>query len=72
MIYSQPENIKKYIKWYFGRGGEMVEKYETSFIVYLARKGEKSILDMNYEEIVANLEKFQKDPEYNPFMKETG
>ena len=72
MIYSRPEIIKEYIDWYFNEGKKKIDRYETSFIVYLVRKGEKSILDMNYEEIVANLEEFQKDPEYNPFMKETG
>ena len=72
MIYSQPENIKEYIDWYLYQGylgGEAVRKYETSFIVYLAKKGEKSILDMNYEEIVANLEEFQNDPENKAFMQ---
>ncbi|WP_155839026.1 hypothetical protein [Butyrivibrio sp. LB2008] len=69
MIYSQPEIIKEYIDWYFNEGKKKIDRYETSFIVYLVRKGEKSILDMNYEEIVANLEEFQKDPEYNPFIE---
>jgi len=72
MIYSQPPNIKYYVEWYWtiGQGENMIREYRTSFIYYLAKKNKQPYWEMNYEEVIANLEEFQKDPEYNPFLEE--
>ena len=71
-IYSQPENIKRYIDWYFIENNKKIDRYETAFIGYLVEKGENPrYYALSYEELISNLEEFQKDPEYNPFMQES-
>ena len=69
-IYSQPSNVKEYIHWYYtdGQGGEVVHDYSSCFRVYLMEKGKPHYMEMSYEEVVANLEEFQKDPEFKAFM----
>ena len=70
MIYSQPENIKRYIDWYFKEKKKNIDRYEIAFIGYLVEKGEnRPYTTLSYEEVIANLEEFQKDPEYNPFIE---
>ncbi len=69
-IYSQPSNVKEYIHWYNtdGQKGKVVHDYSICFGVYLMEKGKPDYMEMSYEEVVANLEEFQKDPEFIAFM----
>ena len=69
-IYSQSENIKDYIEWYFCGGKEKIHDYMNYFIGYICDNGYHSFNEMSYEEVAANLEGFQKDSEHNPFIKE--
>ena len=70
-IYSQPSNVKEYIHWYYtdGQKGKVVHDYSIWFGAHLLSKGISSYREMIYEEVIANLEEFQKDPEYNPFIE---
>ena len=70
-IYSQPSNVLEYIHWYNtdGQKGKVVHDYSIWFGAYLLSKGISSYREMSYEEVIANLEEFQKDPEYNPFIE---
>ena len=70
-IYSQPSNVKEYIHWYYtdGQKGKVVHDYSIWFGAHLLSKGISSYREMSYEEVIANLEEFQKDPEYNPFIE---
>ena len=70
-IYSQPSNIKGYIDWYWtiGQGENTIREYKDHFIYFLAQKRKPPYWEMSYEEVIANLEEFQKDPEYNPFIE---
>ena len=72
-IYSQPSNVKEYIHWYYtdGQEGEVVHDYSIWFGAHLLSKGISSYREMSYEDLISNLEEFQKDPEYNPFMQES-
>ena len=69
-IYSQPSNVKEYIHWYYtdGQKDKVVHDYSSCFGAYLMEKGKPNYWEMSYEEVVANLEEFQKDPEYIAFM----
>ena len=70
-IYSQPPNIKGYIEWFWaiGQGSTTIRKYRKHFVYFLAQKRRPLFWEMSYEEVIANLEEFQKDPEYNPFLE---
>ncbi|WP_026514559.1 hypothetical protein [Butyrivibrio sp. LB2008] len=70
-IYSQPPNIKGYIDWFWtiGQGEDTIQKYKKYFIHFLAKKSRPPFWEMSYEELISNLEEFQKDPEYNPFLE---
>ena len=72
-IYSQPPNIKAYIDWSYikatGYGNDLIHDYSSCFGAYLIEKGKPPYREMSYEEVVANLEEFQKDSEYKAFMQ---
>ena len=68
-IYSQSENIEKYIAWYFEGGDEIIRNYENDFICYLYDKGYEPYWEMSYEEVETHLEEFQKDPEPKVFLQ---
>ena len=72
MVYSRPQNVNDYIDWFFCGGDDLINEFEDYFISYLIDKQKPPYKDMSLEEVIANLEEYQKDPEFNPFMKETG
>lgn len=68
-IYSQPENIEKYIIWYIRRAN-VIDSYRIDFSFYLHDSGYKPYKEMSYEEVETHLEEFQKNPEYNSLIEE--
>ena len=69
MVYSRPQNVNAYIDWFFCGGDDLINRFENYFISYLKDKQKPPYEEMSLEEVIANLEEFQKDPEYNPFIE---
>ena len=66
-IYSQPENIEKYIIWCI-RAVDIIDDYRIDFTLYLHDNGYTPYWEMSYEEVETHLEEFQKNPEYNSLL----